>query len=255
MELKFRASAVGGLMTDPKSKTAKENKELSITAKTLIKDIWLQKLTGYREPVITKEMLKGLMCEADSRFMLDEVLPLPYLRMKNIVSYEDEFFTGTPDIVLSDLSTVEDIKSSWSIKTFEKIDGISKLYYAQGQVYMHLTGCKKYRLIYCLVPTPEVLISMDSYHASIKYYSIGKDEDGDKIQKEVENNHKLIESIPKDQRVKIYPFDYDPDYIKELIVRVNRARKYAKTLKLVPDANHVSNFKNIISQETALCGA
>src|SRR5699024_9319440 len=95
-----------------------------------------------------------------------KALDLPFV-MKNEKQFEDEFFTGTPDIILP--NEIIDIKNSETHKTLPLfVKSIMKTdtepyakyrnYYCQLQVYMHLTGIRKARLLYTLMNTPTELL-------------------------------------------------------------------------------------------------
>src|SRR5690606_27332843 len=95
-------------------------------------------------------------------------------------------------------------KVSWDLWTFPLFD--DKLptadYYAQMQVYLHLTGLKKGRVVYVLLETPEELLwneVQDYSHIDPKY------------------------------RIKDFPIDYDPEFIEMLQTRVIECRNYLKT--------------------------
>lgn len=217
--------------------------ELSKTAKSYIVSLWLRLEYGYREPVVTNELMKGNLCEQDSIELVSGLIPASQFRVKNRDHYEDEYFTGTPDVILNKDGFVEDLKSSWTLRTFfESIPG--KDYEGQAQVYMHLTGIPRYRLIYCLVDTPDeiVLQEMKRY-----YFKFGQDEanpEYERICNDLEAMHK-VSHIPPEDRIKVYEYHYDSAYMEELIFRVEEARKYYDTLTLVdvaqrykPDAPH-----------------
>lgn len=226
--LKIRCSSLGKIMTDPKLKTDKEAGNLSETAKTYIEELFLLKNYGYREIVQTDEMKKGNLCEVDSMILVQKVLKGD-LRTRHKKNIENEFITGTPDIVLSDC--VEDIKTSWNLRTFFNAEP-SKDYIAQGQGYMELTGCKKFRLIYCLVPTPEII--MENLERKLYYQYENHDQNSDYLEalEQLHKNNDLILDIPIEKRAKVFEYNYDGEYIKDAYRRIERAREYYSTLTL-----------------------
>jgi len=152
----FRSSSAGALLTEPKSKAAKEAGELGETAKTLVLNMWLQHKFGYCEDVLTDEMLKGIICEQENMALVQKVLKGEF-RVAYKKNISNDFITGTPDIVLQKEDCVEDIKSSSNLRTFVEAQP-NKIYETQAQCYMELTGKKNFRLIYCLCKTPESII-------------------------------------------------------------------------------------------------
>lgn len=209
--------------------------ELSQTAKSYIISLWLRNEYDYREPVITKELLKGNLCEQDSIELVTDLIPAQEFRVKNRDHYEDDFFTGTPDVILRKDDVVEDLKSSWTIKTFFESQP-DKLYEGQAQVYMHLTGIHNYRLIYALVDTPDEIVAQEMKRF---FYKLGQDESNPEYEQiclDLEAMHK-VSHIPAKDRMKVFTYTYDPEYMEELIFRVKEARKFYDTLTLVDAMN------------------
>lgn len=194
---KLRASCSGKLLTNPRNK----QDLLSQTSITYIHE-WLKSLIyGVKKDITSKFLEKGIEKEDEAIDKAIEWLDLPFT-LKNEKQFEDDFFTGTPDLIIGD--TVFDIKNSWDCFTFPLFENEcpNKDYYAQLQVYMHLTGLKKAALIYVLLDTPETYNT-----AEIRY-----------------------DNIDKKYRIKRFDFEYDKEFIDNLIQRVKFAREYIKTL-------------------------
>ena len=215
----------------------KEKVILGDTATSWIQSQWVLDNFGVKEPLATKELLKGTLCEQDSIALLDEVHPIDGMRFINTENFSDDFFTGTPDSLIPDY--VEDIKTPWSIVTFfkKKIEDqiADKIYFGQLQVYMHLTGRKKARLVYCGVSTPAQFL--DGIKVS-KQYLFGLRDAGNQFQLEEEYN-KYIEDVdrvhnfdvlPTPLRVRMIEIDYDPEYISKLQNAAVHGRKYYNKL-------------------------
>jgi hypothetical protein len=220
---KFRCSRVGDLMTESRTKG-----QLSETAKSFIIDTYLLNEYGYNEPVSTIPMRKGVMMEAEALKLIDSVLKDKQLRITSqkraeadmVVKYENEYLIGTPDVVLYD--TIEDIKISDSIGTFIKSD-LKPVYYWQLQAYMKLTGRKKARLIYCLLPDPVEIMEAKIRKLSYQF---------DTAEEIVCRNNEAILKIPTDKRIKVYEFDFNAADIERLYSRIEQAREYYEELKL-----------------------
>ena len=60
-------------MTDPKEKAAKEAGELSKTAKTELKKIYIKEKYGREKDITTKQMQKGIEVEEESITLLSRV--------------------------------------------------------------------------------------------------------------------------------------------------------------------------------------
>ena len=140
---KIRASSAGKIMTNPRNKT----ELLSETTKTYVYDCLKEEIYGYKKQLSNKYVTKGIELEDEAIDKAIELLDLPFT-LKNEQSYENEFFKGTPDLIVDGI--VYDIKCSWDEFTFpffeKEIPTID--YYYQLQVYMNLLGLKKAVLIY-----------------------------------------------------------------------------------------------------------
>ena len=194
---KLRASMGGALATNPKSKS----EILSETAKTYIEEWAKSEIYGVRKKITSKYLEKGLECEDQAIDRAIEWLDLPFA-IKNEKRFEDDFFTGEPDLIVGD--TVVDIKNSWDCFTFPLFDTDIPTYgyYVQLNIYMALTGLKKAKLVYVLLDTPATYTT-----------------------EEIRYDH-----IDKKYRIKCFDFDYDHELIEKLKTRVIEARKYIKNL-------------------------
>lgn len=200
-DFKIRASASGQIMTNPRSK----NELLSETTKTYVFDWLKESIYGYRKELNNKYVTKGLELEDEAIDKAIELLDLPFT-LKNEQFYEDEYFIGTPDLIIKD--TVFDIKCSWDCFTFPLFDTEipTKNYYYQLQVYMHLLGLKKAKLVYVLLNTPENLSSWEQP----KDYS----------------------ELDKKYRIKTFDVEYSEEVIEDLKQRVTNIREFIKTIKI-----------------------
>lgn len=213
--------------------------ELTKGAKSYVEKMWRRINYGYKEPVVTDILLKGQLCEEDTIEIVEGIYKLDEFRMKNEENFEDEFFTGTPDLVFDNVDLVEDVKAPWSLKTFIEKEELEPVYYCQVQVYMHLTGKKNAAVHYCLVDTPEELVGREKQRF---FWKFGGDEDNAEfveICDQIDRNH-IVSSIPAKDRIKTFCVEYDPKFMEELISRVKLAREYYKTIKLVPEENAIA---------------
>src|SRR5690554_1802931 len=115
-EFKARASASGNLTTQPRAKRDIEAGKLSKTVESFAQDWVKEQLYGMRKTFSSKYTEKGIIMEDEAIEMAIKWLKLPILTQKNEEFFEDEFFTGTPDLILDD--EVIDIKCSWDLFSF-----------------------------------------------------------------------------------------------------------------------------------------
>lgn len=196
-QFKCRASAAGKLMTNPRNKS----EQLSETTKSFIYEWLKERIYGYKKEISTKQINKGLEYEDMAIDKAIEWLDLPFA-IKNQERFEDEFFTGEPDLLLQD--EVLDIKCSWdcfSFPLFEK-EIPNDDYFYQVQTYMHLTGKRKARVVYILLNTPE------TYNAPEWTY----------------------EHVETKYRVKEFRFDYEPEVIEKLKSRAQSCREFIESI-------------------------
>lgn len=156
--MKFRCSSIGKLMTEPKSKA---DGPLSVGAKTFIRELAMQDILGIDFEVSSKPMQKGIIVEPDSIALLNSVRGLNLV--KNTERRENDFITGECDLYDAERKRGHDIKSSWSAQTFPGwvADCEDKLYEWQMRAYMALWDADEWEVNYCLVDTPEHLVSYE----------------------------------------------------------------------------------------------
>ena len=197
-KFKARASATGKLMINPRAKS----ETLSETTKTYVQDWAKEHIYGVKNEIKSKYLDKGLMLEDTAIDKAIEWLDLPFT-IKNEKFFEDDFFTGTPDLIVE--GAVYDIKCSWSCFSFPLFENEipTKDYEHQVNVYMHLTGLKKASVVYILLETPEEL-------------NYGEKEDYGKIDKQY--------------RIKKFDFEYNEENINKLKEKVLLCRDYLKNI-------------------------
>ena len=203
--------------------------EFGATALAYIRECWLRNEYGYDEPVLTNELLKGLLCEDEAIGVLTRQVSGPF-RVKNDELFANAWFSGTPDVLTDD--AVEDVKCSWSLKTFVDVQHPSAIYYAQGQVYMDLTGRNLFRLCHVLIDTPEQIVQEERKRF---YFRFNCDEENPfylECVRKVDAMHGASALIPESQRIKVFTFARDELYIARLRKRVEQAREVYATLTL-----------------------
>ena len=149
----FRASQIGKLMTNPR----KKSENLSETAKSYIRQLAKQDFYGYESDISTKQIRKGIHYENESIKLLNEVRETKH--EKNTERKFNDFLTGEPDIIT--ISSIIDIKTSWSLETFPATssEGESSLYEWQLRAYMWLFEKPSAELIYCMIDTDDEFLN------------------------------------------------------------------------------------------------
>lgn len=222
----FRCSRLGDLMTSGR----KKDELLGQTSKSFIEETWLKNKYGYEETIMTDAMLKGHLCESESRVLIHQVLG-GEMRLRNEERLNNDYVIGTPDVVLKKEDVVEDIKNSQNIRTYLKSE-ITKNYYWQAQGYMWLTGKKKYRLIYTLNPDPFEIVEEQKKRLFFKYNCDESNQDYIDFCSQIDKNQNIINSLSKKEKVKVFEIEYSLSDIEKLKNQVEEARKYYETLTL-----------------------
>lgn len=214
----FRASGLRYLMANGRKGG------LSDTVKTYLQDIWISEVYDRHRPKTTGAMQKGTIVESDCLTLVQSVTGANYF--KNPKHFKNKYIQGTPDVVDKKNKIVIDIKSSWDLWTFTKVDKdlAFKDYGHQITAYMWLTGMKRGQLMYALVNTPQHIIYDEFRRLSYQM----DEQEADKIA----NKNHIFDDIDPEKRLKVFEFNFDKDARDAVINRVLEAREYLQTLSL-----------------------
>jgi hypothetical protein len=192
---RMRGSQAGLLLTNGKDALG-----LGTSLITYLKDYYAEEKSGVKEEINSKYLIKGNLMEQELIDITAERLGLGILE-KNEIRFHDEHFSGVPDVITDEF--IIDTKNSWSYKTF--LDAITspinKDYEAQLQVYMHLTGVKKAKLVYGLLDVPG-----EANYGNDIFYS----------------------HMPINERFYAFEFEYDPAMIEQMQNKVNNCKIFLK---------------------------
>ena len=95
-DFKIRCSAIGKIMPNSRTKG-----QLSKTCQGYLEDYAIEKMYGYSKDVWSKAIDKGIAVEDASIELAEEVLKMGAMS-KNEEFYENEYLTGTPDVLNED---------------------------------------------------------------------------------------------------------------------------------------------------------
>lgn len=216
---KIRCSAIAQIVKKPRTKGAL----LSETARSYC-DRWIKEQLFNREHSFTnKYTQKGLIVEDESIDLIADVLGYGFL-IKNEQFYENDFLTGTPDILPPNYNIVIDAKSSWDWQTFPYTEDKcpNTDYHWQVLGYMALTNRDNAKIAYTLVNTPEHLIEREARRYC---YDNGFEELDMDIYKKFETFMNYSD-IPKQMRVKSFDFKRDNEKIEYIYKCVENCREY-----------------------------
>ena len=204
---KCRASALGKLMGQPKSKADKEAGELSQTAKTFVLEWYKEQLYERRAPIDSKYMTKGNECEDASIAYTSAFYGKDW--ENNKMQYENDWITGEPDII--DETHIIDIKNSWDFTTFPLFSKTCPKKEYEWQVRGYMWMLKKYHgaVVYTLMDTPAHLIPSGLDPALFQY-----------------------EGLPDHLRIKRFNIEHDDEAIEQIKQKVEKAREFISAIAL-----------------------
>lgn len=215
MKFRIRCSAIGEIMAGHIGLTDKQNEELNrLILKEKRTTLQHEKMLDLQDKKINAQLPQGVQTYL-KKWMKEQAfgrqvdfgnkytrkghaMEEPALESlglkKNITSYYDDFFTGTPDAIHDE--TVIDIKNSWDHNTFPMYENDlpNRDYWWQMQGYMHLTKLNKAEVKYFLQSWPDEGINYE--HVKMQY------------------------------RIKTYHVQYDPEAIERIKERVLLCQEY-----------------------------
>jgi hypothetical protein len=219
--MKVRASAIGKVMTN-----ARKKGELSKTCLTYVQQTLKEELYEVKSVFSNKYTDKGIVMEDEAIELVGRLYDLG-LVFKNEEHYENDYITGTPDLLTEE--AVRDIKCSWDVSTFPlfETEVPNKDYYWQLQGYMWLTGKQVAYLDYCLMDTPITLINKEARSMAFR----SGIEEVDESEYEALTHNLTFSRHPDAVRVKTFKVERDEEAIEAIKTRVEEVNAYVDNLK------------------------
>lgn len=219
----IRCSGLGRVMTNDRS-----GSKMGETAKSYLKELYLQVKFGIRKDVTSKYISKGLMVEDAAIAMLSKVSSEFY--SKNDEFRVNEFISGTCDVFHNGI--IRDVKSSWDATTFPFFDDKlpNKDYFFQMHGYMWLWDVHEAYVDYVLIDTPNQLVEDEKRRLAWKM-GIIDDVNQDYLNacEELDRIHSFSQ-IPDEQRVRSFKIERDEKVIESIKNRILDCREYLKSL-------------------------
>jgi hypothetical protein len=187
---------------------------LSVGTVTYLQNWYKEQLYARRQEFKSKYCDKGTEVEQISIDFIAEQLGLGMI-FKNEQYFENEFVTGTPDVVIDQII---EVKNAWDCFTFPLFDiEPENKYYYQVQCYLDLTGLQKATLCHTLMNTPDEIVSRELQFATVEQYD------------EIKAKHNY-DNIPAKYRIKTFEIERNQELIDAIHVRVAECREYLKGL-------------------------
>lgn len=215
--------------------------ELSVGAKTYIKDVWLWYEKGFKEEITSKQTRKGKQAEEDGINLISFVDGIPYGNNNNKPNggrVTKGHLTGACDVntyfKLVEKRIIDDIKASWNPKTFMSTN-YTTLEEWQGRAYMYLYDADIFRLRRVLVDCPPDVYA-EEYRKFCWANNIIDDtvEEYQPLIRQFEANFLYENSgrYTKEERVKTFAFERDEKLESILLKSIEMGVEYYKTITL-----------------------
>lgn len=238
----------GGKLTANQQKTfteltKKKNApfQLSDTAKSAVRAIWLGTEKGFRKDIKSKFLDKGIFGEEMGISLLSEVDGRFY--SKNAERKTKGNRTGECDIIetIDGKKVIMDVKCSWDPETFMNAD-FSKQYEWQGRDYMDLYEADEFWLRYCLVDTPEHLINKQKEWKWREFYADTMSDEEQHVLEErmkpifdqIDLNSKFSTNpqYTPEERVKTFKITRDDAIFQKYLDRIPHCIEFYKSIRL-----------------------
>jgi hypothetical protein len=224
-----RATSIGALMTNPRSKSEK----LSETAKSEIQKVVLYNKYGIEDEFSSKPTDKGIQNEPESIRIASDVLGWLFNPEKKIRLIND-WVMGEPDVYEKG-KFVADLKSSFSGLTFPWFADVNECpnnnYFWQMQSYMMLAQLDESELVYVLTNTPEQMV-LDMIQRKVwkmladpQYSDYTQSEMEQMADENIRSMHNF-DHIPMEKRVKQFIIKRDDEKIEQMKERIILCREY-----------------------------
>jgi len=204
--------------------------ELEDSSKSVLHKIWNFECLSIKEVLKSKAVRRGKSQEDESIDLVNQVFDITM--SKNTKRFENDFFTGEPDLITE--KSIIDIKTCESWETFysKTEKKANEDYFYQVWAYMILTGKKEGLVAYTLPSYDDAYITYDK---------------SSNINIEEENQIFLnlnFDRIPKNKRVKIFKIENKEVDLFKVYQYLNKCRQYLDNL-----TTQLLNFKPFINYD------
>jgi len=210
---------------------------------------WIkEQLYERKQEFSSKQTQKGNEVEGTSIAFIGKMLGYSEFELetgvfkKNEDFFENDFMTGTPDVLPPLSELIVDAKNSWTCFTFPFFEkSLSEVkYWWQGQGYMALTNRSKYIVAYTLMNTPDSIIESE-----MRRYGYANDIETEDLSFEEFYDKMTYDKIPDELKFKKFEFDRDDNAIKQIEQRVIACRKFinSELAKLSPAIKLLHDIK------------
>ncbi len=179
---------------------------------------------------------KGKKAEEDSITLVCKLDKVLYT--KNLLTLENDFLKGTPDIIVGDdpynADKIVDVKSPWDSETFFSnlnSDELNPQYYYQMQGYMAVCNAPVAEVHFCLVDLPDYMWQQQSNNL-FKRMEVVTEEDVDfrLAQAQLFRNLNFGDMPASERRIR-FIVERDEDTIQKIYRQVEKCRPYLQEIE------------------------
>lgn len=232
-KFEIRCHAIGLIMTEPRSGIG--------LSKTCLSHVyaWIKSQPEFygrnAHRASNKYCIKGNEMEPESINFAGRILGWPPETKKNEQRISNGWMNGECDVLLK--QSVEDIKNSWSEKTFPLFDDEIPIdgYEWQLDGYMELYERMESGLVYTLMNAPERIIERE---ARKRQFELNMDDLTSELYEQIEYEM-TFDHIPDHLRIKRFKRFYDHSRTMKIYSRVKEIQYFIDQL---PEINHFDEF-------------
>lgn len=222
--------------------------KLSDTATSYLREVYQyykygkESVGGSRRSVYT---IKGNSVEHESIMIISRYHDFPF--DKNQQRFNNDYFTGEPDIIWPERLKTLDAKSVWDMESLlshvpdylnQEKEIYDKDYWWQGQGYMDLTNSQEHELLYVLVNMPEEIINGERMRIYKTMNPVTDESPEYKKAIEKLEFNMTFDEIPIKERIVRFVFKRDDEAIQKAYKRIEMCREWLSEFEKIHTSLH-----------------
>lgn len=220
----IHCSSLSKITTEPRNKADKDAGNLSETAKSHLIEVYALNKYNFKKDISNKYTEKGNYCEPEGLEMISQFTGLQV--DKNELTFENEYFIGTPDSLVIDRQIIFDDKNSFDWLTLlSNIDGeLDNTYWSQMNGYLDLLNWNTGYIAYTLIDTPEFIRNAEKYALLRKMDVISEDSPVFQREWSKKEANMIYSQHPLEERILLFEVKRDDEYLEKAYKKVEKSR-------------------------------
>lgn len=222
----IHCSSLSKITTEPRNKSDKDAGNLSETAKSHLIEVYALNKYNFKKDISNKYTEKGNYCEPEGLEMISQFTGLQV--DKNELTFENEYFIGTPDSLVIEKQLIFDNKAAFDWCTFlsNVCSELDPIYSAQANGYLDLLQWNTAYIAYTLIDTPEFIRNAEKY-ALLRKMDVISEESPDFIKLWSKKEAQMIYSnTPLEERILLFEVKKDDEYLEKARQKVVKSREF-----------------------------